>query len=578
MSKLTLGISAYYHDSAITISHRGKILFAASEERYSRKKHDKSFPSLALKKAIDYLNINVNEIENVIFYDKPYLKLERLLDSYFYNSPFGLKFFLNSVPSIFNEKLFIKSTLRKELKKVGIKKTNLLFSEHHLSHAASAFLPSPFERANILCADGVGEWATTTSWVATNEKIEPQWEIRYPHSLGLLYSAFTYYCGFKVNSGEYKLMGLAPYGKPKFVELIKEHFVNIDLETKTFSLNLDCFSFDKKLVMISKRFEDLLGYPARNNQETIDQHYKDVAASIQKVLEEIMLILCLKTYEDNPCENLVLAGGVALNCVMNTKLFNQSPYEKIWIQPAAGDAGGSLGAALYQDFISGQVREAQSSSFLGNSYSAEEVEAILKELDIPHKRILKTEKVDLLRNSLLKNKIIGWYQGKMEFGPRALGNRSILARADNPEMKDILNQKIKKREGFRPFAPMVSTDKFSQYFDQGPHNEFMLFTANVTVNNFPAITHLDNSARVQVINEKNHPELFQALSTSELEVIVNTSFNVRGEPIVESPTDAIKSFFKADLDILFIEEFYIEKFPINEKIQNLIDKDEVYDD
>ncbi|MCP4914205.1 MAG: hypothetical protein GY909_13920 [Oligoflexia bacterium] len=559
MSKVTIGISCFYHDAAVTFSQNGNILFAASEERFSRIKHDKDFPILALEQGFKYLNLKTEQVEDIIFYDKPYLKLERLLDSYFYNAPFGLKFFINSIPSFFSEKLFIKSTIRKKLKPLGLKDKKISFCEHHLSHAASAFLPSPFESANILCADGVGEWATTSCWQGTKDQIKPLWQINYPHSLGLFYSAFTYFCGFKVNSGEYKLMGLAPYGEDKYSNLIKDNIVMIDREKKSFRLNLDFFSFDRSLTMTSEKFEEIFKVSRRNEESNIDQVYKDIAASAQAVLEEIMILLVNRSYEENPNDNLVLAGGVALNCVMNTKLRNNTPYKNIWIQPAAGDAGGSLGCALYLDFIKKQAKVSQTHSFHGKDYSEEEILTALKNSNFTYSKLSSSEKVEFLKKQILNDKVIGLFQGRSEFGPRALGNRSILANAKSSQMKEVLNSKIKKREDFRPFAPIVREDKYQLYFDKGVENEFMLFTSLVKGSDFPAITHVNSSARVQTVNSTNHPLLFDLLSSDELPIIVNTSFNIRGEAIVETPHDALKTFEKANLDYLIIGDYLVEE-------------------
>lgn len=562
MSNLTVGISCFYHDAAVSFTQNGKILFAASEERFSRIKHDKDFPTKALAAGLEYLKISDNDISEIIFYDKPFLKLERLLDTYFFHAPFGLKFFIESIPSFFSEKLFIKSTMRKKLRSFNLHEKKISFCEHHLSHAASAFLPSPFENANILCADGVGEWATTSCWVGNSEGIESKWQINYPHSLGLFYSAFTYFCGFKVNSGEYKLMGLAPYGQDIYSDLIKNNLIKIDHQKKTFELNLKYFSFDKSLTMTNEKFEELFKIKRRSEEEELSQIYKNIAASAQNVLEEVMIMLANRAYEENPNDNLVLAGGVALNCVMNTKLKLNTPYKSIWVQPAAGDAGGSLGCALYLDFLKGNFKEKQSHSFHGRDYSEEEILSALKEsesTDLNFRKINESEKIEILKRSLLDNKVVGLFQGRSEFGPRALGNRSILANAKNPEMKDILNQKIKKREGFRPFAPIVRDDKYAHYFKEGVENEFMLFTSQVNSQEFPAITHVNSSARVQIINRENHSLLYEVLASEELPLIVNTSFNIRGDAIVESPKDALEAYFKANLDILLIGDYLVEE-------------------
>jgi carbamoyltransferase len=587
MSKI-LGISAFYHDSAAALLINGKIVAAAQEERFTRKKHDSSFPDYAIDFVLEFGKLNLSEIDQIVFFEKPFLKFERLLETYVGFAPKGFQSFSKAMPIWLKEKLFQKKLLLDYLKEgrdKELKEDKIFFSEHHLSHAASAFYPSPFEEAIILTADGVGEWATTTVAIGNGSDLEIKKEIHFPHSLGLLYSAFTYYTGFKVNSGEYKLMGLAPYGQPKFEKLIKEKLLDIK-EDGSFKLDQSYFNYSTGLTMINKKFENLFGQKPRNSEnEKITQFHMDIASSIQKVTEEIMIKIVKSLKNEFNIPNLCLAGGVALNCVANGKILKEKIFDKVWVQPAAGDAGGSLGAALafwhidqkkprivnHQDDMQG--------SYLGPSYTQEDIEKDLNKLGANYKTLKSEEIIEQTSENLSKGFAIGWFQGRMEFGPRALGNRSIIADARSKSMQKNLNLKVKYRESFRPFAPSILREDLSEWFDLDLDSPYMLFVSNVEKkkciqikeeenelfgidklnlqrSDIPAVTHVDYSARIQTVhintNEKYYKLISKFKEKTKCPVLVNTSFNVRGEPIVNTPEEAYNCFMGTDLDSLVI--------------------------
>jgi carbamoyltransferase len=590
---ISLGISAFYHDSAVALVEDGKILFAAQEERYSRIKHDSSFPSLSIKEGLQFTNLNPFQIDQVVFYEKPILKFDRILETYLSFSPTGFKSFQESLPMWVKEKLFQKMTIINELNLISSKvdwASKLKFSDHHLSHAASAFFPSPFERAAIITADGVGEWATTSWGVGNNNDLKLNEIIRFPHSIGLLYSAFTYFCGFRVNSGEYKLMGLAPYGVPKYVNLIKDNLVNIN-ENGSIQLNLKYFDFCTKLRMTSRNFDKLFGGPKRDPESPVNQREMDLAASIQSVTEEIVLKIANYVSKKSGEKNLVLAGGVALNCVANGALTRSNIFERIWIQPAAGDAGGALGAALaYQHLHMGVSRlvtgneDSMQGTYLGNSYTETEIRKQLDECGAVYDIKNEEQVIHQIAQAISDNQAIGWFQGRMEFGPRALGNRSILGNPISRETQKELNLKIKFRESFRPFAPSVLADKKQDWFELAENSPYMLLVAKVVddkliVNQdvqitgidlldserslIPAVTHVDNSARIQTVsrtvNRKYYDLIARFYEITGTPIVVNTSFNVRGEPIVNSPKDSFRCFMGTNLDVLVIENFILLK-------------------
>ena len=589
-----LGISAFYHDSAAALVIDGKIIAAAQEERFSRKKHDARYPFNAVEYVLKESKLNLNQIDHIVFFEKPFLKFERLLETYMAFAPRGFKSFSLSMPIWLREKLFQKKFLFDKLKEhdanfTDIKKIN--FSEHHYSHAASAFYPSPFKEAVILTLDGVGEWATTTVAVGDKNKLEIIKEIYFPHSLGLLYSAFTYYTGFKVNSGEYKLMGLAPYGKPIFKDLIFEKLIDLK-EDGSFKINMEYFNYATGLTMTNNKFSKLFGNPVRDaNKDLLKEFHMNIAASIQAVTEEIVLRLTKNISKDYNIKNLCLAGGVALNCVANGKILKSKNFENIWIQPAAGDAGGSLGAALaywyhelkmprnnYEDQMKG--------SYLGPKLENNFIEDKLKYLKANYKKQNSNEIILTTAKELSKEKTVGWFQGRMEFGPRALGGRSILADPRSAKMQKELNLKIKFRESFRPFAPSVLREDVKDWFELDSDSPYMLLVAdikkekqikmtekdeslfgieklNIKRSNIPAITHVDYSARIQTVHEKTNPRYYQLIKEfkkiTNCPVLVNTSFNVRGEPIVCSVEDAFNCFMGTNLDILVIEDFILFK-------------------
>jgi len=590
-----LGVSAYYHDSAAALLVDGNIFAAAQEERFSRKKHDARFPSNAIKYCLAEANLQLSGIDHIVFYDKPLVKFERLLETYLSYAPRGISSFISAMPIWLKEKLFLKSILKKEFSALGEMKTNqlpqLLFNEHHLSHAASAFYPSPFEKAAVLCLDGVGEWATSSVWLGEQNKITPQWEINFPHSLGLLYSAFTYYTGFKVNSGEYKLMGLAPYGEPKYVDVIMDNLLELK-DDGTFRLNMSYFNFAVGLTMTNKKFDALFGAPARKAESNFGQREMDIARSIQVVTEEIVLKLSRTIHKELDVDYLCLAGGVALNCVSNGRLLREGPFKDIWIQPAAGDAGGALGAALsvWHDYLDQprQVNEKDSmrGSYLGPQYSTDEIKDYLDSIGANYLQLKDKELLPRLAEILDQGNVIGWFAGRMEFGPRALGGRSIIGDPRNTKMQSVMNLKIKYRESFRPFAPAVKEDKVSEYFEIDRASPYMLLVApvkenlriamteeeqnlfgieklNIPRSKLPAVTHVDYSARIQTVHEQTNPYFYRLLDAFEKRtgcpVLVNTSFNVRGEPIVSSPEDAYRCFMRTEMDYLVMENILLAK-------------------
>jgi carbamoyltransferase len=588
-----LGISAFYHDSAAALLEDGRIVAAAQEERFTRKKHDARFPLHAIRYCLTEGGIALGDLDRVVFYDKPFVKFERLLETYLSFAPRGYRTFRMAIPLWLREKLFLKDLLLKELRKIsGNGKWNeeLLFSEHHLSHAASAFFPSPFDEAIVLTMDGVGEWATTSAAIGKGNSLEVQKEIHFPHSLGFLYSAFTYYTGFKVNSGEYKVMGLAPYGEPKYKDKILEHLIDVKADG-SFRLNMSYFDFCTGLTMTSQRFHDLFGGPPRKPDQLLTPYHMDLAASIQAVTEEIVLRLTRSLCEETGIRNLCLAGGVALNCVANGKVLRDACCDRIWIQPAAGDAGGALGAALAGYHLQlGRARtangDAMKGSFLGPAFTQREIEDRLTRCGARFEVLADSALIATGAEDLARSKALGWFQGRMEFGPRALGNRSILGDPRSPGMQKTLNLKIKYRESFRPFAPSVLRERVSDWFELDCDSPYMLLVAdvvrsrrremtqeekqlfgidklNVPRSEIPAVTHVDYSARVQTVHEDTNPRYHALLSAFERKtgcpVLVNTSFNVRGEPIVCTPEDAFRCFMGSELDALAAGNCYLRK-------------------
>ena len=593
--KIILGISAFYHDSAATILIDGKIVAAAQEERFTRKKHDSSYPFNAIEFVLSYAKIKLNDVDQIIFFEKPFLKFERLLETYVAFAPSGFKSFCKAMPIWLKEKLYQKKLLFSELKKHDKNfkdDKKIYFSEHHLSHAASAFFPSPFEEAIILTADGVGEWATTTVAIGKNNNLEIKKEIHFPHSLGLLYSAFTYYAGFKVNSGEYKLMGLAPYGTPIYEDKIKSNLIDIK-EDGTFHLEQSYFNYATGLTMTNKKFHDLFGQKPRESKvDKLTQFHMDIASSIQKVTEDIMIKLAKSLREEFKISNLCLAGGVALNCVANGKILKEKIFDNIWIQPAAGDAGGSLGAALALWHIEQNnprkvnLSDDMKGSFLGPEYTQKEIEEQLEIIGAKYKTLDEDELIEKVAKDISNEKAIGWFQGRMEFGPRALGNRSILGDPRSSEMQKNLNLKVKYRESFRPFAPSILKTDLKNWFDINVDSPYMLMVANISKNKIiemnkeqknlfgidklnvkrseiPAVTHVDYSSRIQTVHEETNPKYYKLIKKfkekTNCPVIVNTSFNVRGEPIVNTPLDAFNCFMGTELDILVIGNCYLDK-------------------
>ena len=601
--KSILGISAFYHDSAASMVIDGKIVAAAQEERFTRIKHDQSYPHNAIEFVLKKSNLKLSEVDYIVFFEKPFLKFERLLETYVAFAPRGFKSFCKAMPIWLSEKLFQKTMLFNKLKnhdKNFKDKKKIMFSDHHLSHAASAFFPSPFEEALVLTADGVGEWATTTLAIAKDNKLEILKEIHFPHSLGLLYSAFTYYTGFKVNSGEYKLMGLAPYGSPIYKEKIINNLIDIK-DDGSFRLNQDYFNYATGLTMTNKKFDELFGQPVRKpNTDKLTQFHMDIAASIQLVTEEIMLKLASSIQKQYKIENLCLAGGVALNCVANGKLLEKKIFKNIWIQPAAGDAGGSLGAALalWHDELQ-QPRtinpnDDMRGSYLGPEYDDSQIKKILDEIGANYQIMKEDQIISKTAEDLSKGLAIGWFQGRMEFGPRALGGRSILGDPRSSSMQKNLNLKVKYRESFRPFAPSILREDLSEWFEINTDSPYMLLVSkiksnkslpmsddqkklfgieklNVKRSDIPAVTHVDYSARVQTVHKDTNSKYYNLLKKFKeitgCPVLVNTSFNVRGEPIVNSPEDAFNCFMGTELDILVLGNHYLEKKKQNQNLK-----------
>ncbi len=590
-----LGISAFYHDSAAALIEDGHLVGAAQEERFTRKKHDSGFPQHAVQYCLDEAGIKLADVDYVAFYDKPFLKFERLLETYLAYAPRGFQSFRMAMPLWLKEKLFQKTLLRDEMKHWQPDfdwHKRLLFGEHHQSHAASAFFPSPYEEAAVLCMDGVGEWATTSLAWGQGNKLEMLKEIHFPHSLGLLYSAFTYYTGFKVNSGEYKVMGLAPYGEPKFKDLILDKIVDLK-EDGTFRLDQQYFDYCTGLRMTNEKFGELFGGKARKPEELLTQHHMDLAASVQAVTEEIVIRLARSVRKETGAKNICLAGGVALNCVANGKLLRENLFDGIWVQPAAGDAGGAVGAAYaaYHGYL-GQGRklnghlDGMAGSYLGPEYSDDEIEKRLVAAGGRLTRLTQDQIIDQTAQALADEKAVGWMQGRMEFGPRSLGARSILGDARSPSMQKTLNLKVKYRESFRPFAPAVLREDVDKYFDIKSDSPYMLMVApvnedrrramneaeqalfgidklNVPRSDIPAVTHVDYSARIQTVHKETNPAFHDLLSAFKAKtgysVVVNTSFNVRGEPIVCTPEDAFRCFMGSEIEVLVVGNCFLRK-------------------
>ena len=635
-----LGISAYYHDSAAALIRDGEIIAAAQEERFSRKKHDARFPKNAIAYCLKEAKIDLRELDRIVFYDKPLVKFERLLETYLAYAPQGFRSFLAAMPIWLKEKLYLKTMLKRDLAAIGNCKTNklpsLLFTEHHQSHAASAFFPSPFQKAAVLCLDGVGEWATTSVWLGDGNQLTPQWEIDFPHSLGLLYSAFTYYTGFKVNSGEYKLMGLAPYGEPKYVDKILNYLIDLK-DDGTFRLNMDYFNYTVGLTMTNQKFDQLFEGPPRQAEGKLTQREMDIAASIQVVTEEVVLRLCRTVKKELDVDYLCLAGGVALNCVANGRILREGIFKDIWIQPAAGDAGGALGAALaiwYQYCeqtrivpddrpLANDLKDQRTSaittneeertevltanqavatvaksvahltchdqmrgSYLGPRFTDAEILEYLDAVKASYHRLDDAELMPELAEILEQGNVVGWFQGRMEFGPRALGGRSIVGDPRSAKMQSVMNLKIKYRESFRPFAPSILAERVADYFEIDHSSPYMLLVApvkaslripmtaeqeqlfgieklNIPRSEIPAVTHVDYSARIQTVHKETNPRYYDLISHFEkrsgCSVLVNTSFNVRGEPIVCTPEDAYRCFMRTEMDYLVLENYLLPK-------------------
>ncbi|MDP6079867.1 MAG: carbamoyltransferase [Arenicellales bacterium] len=590
-----LGLSAYYHDSAAALVCDGKIIAAAQEERFTRKKHDAGFPTEAIRYCLAEARLNFDAIDQVVFYDKPLVKFERLLETYIATTPRGFSSFLAAMPIWLKEKLYLKTVIKRELAAIGQcpKKAlpPLLFGEHHQSHAASAFFPSPFPEAAVLCMDGVGEWATTTVWHGKDNRVHPLWQIDFPHSLGLLYSAFTYFTGFKVNSGEYKLMGLAPYGVPRYTELILDNLIDVKPDG-TFRLAMEYFDYATGLRMTNDRFSELFRRGPRAPESPLTQDEMDIAASIQVVTEDIVLGLAQTIHAETGLKNLCLAGGVALNCVANGRLLREGPFEKLWIQPAAGDAGGALGCALatWHEYLDQpracNERDAMQGAYLGPAFTDAEAQESLAGVGAVYTTLQASDLYPSVAELLSKGHVVGWFQGRMEFGPRALGARSIIGDPRNTEMQSVMNLKIKYRESFRPFAPAVLAERIADYFEQREDSPYMLLVANVREmlrkqvsveddqlfgidklnvlrSELPAITHIDYSARIQSVHKETNPQFHALLSAFDqltgCGVLVNTSFNVRGEPIVCTPLDAYRCFMRTEMDSLVIGNMIFSK-------------------
>lgn len=591
-----LGISCFYHDSAAALLKDGEIVAAAQEERFSRKKHDFSFPKLASEFCLSQARISADDVSYVAFYDKPLIKFERLLQTYTTYAPQGIRSFLLAMPLWLKEKLWIPSIIAEKLNYEG----KILFPEHHESHASSAFYPSPFRRAAFLTMDGVGEWATTSFGVGNGNKLGVMAEMNFPHSLGLLYSAFTYFMGFKVNSAEYKVMGLAPYGEPTFVQRIYDHLIDLK-EDGSFKMNMEYFNYCAGLTMTNAKFSMLFGGPPRKSESKLTQREMDLACSLQEVTGEIMLRMARHVHKETGEENLVLAGGVALNCVGNGRILRDGPFKNIWIQPAAGDAGGALGAAMHVWYgylgnsrLAEGGRDAMNGSYLGPEYSDAEIEQFLKMRDVVYRRLTRDELIEVVADLLMRQAVIGWFQGRMEFGPRALGARSIIGDARSPQMQSIMNLKIKFRESFRPFAPSVLRENVRDFFEIDCDSPYMLLVApvqpsrriritgdqeklsgidklNVPRSEIPAVTHVDFSARIQTVDRETNPLYYDLInafySKSGCPVIINTSLNVRGEPIVCRPEEAYRCLMRTEMDYLALGSFLIAKADQKQRVE-----------
>jgi len=590
-----LGISAYYHDAAAALLKDGVVIAAAQQERFTRKKHDEGFPAEAIQYCLDEAGIKLTDVDQFVFYDKPLVKFERLLETYLSYAPSGFRSFLQAMPIWLKEKLYLKTTLKRELSALGgIKQKELpklMFAGHHQSHAASAFYFSPYEEAVVLCLDGVGEWATTTAWHGKGKELKPLWEIDFPHSLGLLYSAFTYFTGFRVNSGEYKLMGLAPYGEPKYVDLIMDNLIDLKADG-TFKLDMSYFNYCTGLTMTNDKFADLFGGPARTAETEITQREMDLAASIQKVTEDVVMRLARTLHKETGVNNLCLAGGVALNCVSNGILEREGPFESIWIQPAAGDAGGALGAAsvIWHEYLGNERtsdgKDKMFGSYLGPRAKADEIREQLDAAGAVYEELPDDQLFPRLAEILDTENVIGWHRGRMEFGPRALGGRSIIGDPRSAKMQSVMNLKIKYRESFRPFAPSVLDYRVGDFFEQKNPSPYMLIVApvkkelrialtdeqqklfgieklNLKRSELPAITHVDYSARIQTVHKETNPGYYSLLEAfnarTDCGVLVNTSFNVRGEPIVCTPNDSYRCFMRTEMDFLVVENFLLDK-------------------
>ncbi len=599
MASHILGISCFYHDSAAALIKDGEIISAVQEERFSRKKHDSGFPLNAINYCLKSQKINLKDIEAIVYYEKPLLTFERLLETYVATAPRGLRSFIAAMQVWLKEKLFLKSYLKKQFtsiqkKLVPSEKTYIpkfLFSEHHLSHAASAFYPSPFEESVILCMDAVGEWATTSAWIGSGNKIKPLWEINFPHSLGMLYSAFTYFCGFKVNSGEYKLMGLAPYGEPKYVNLIKKYLIDIK-EDGTFRLDMSYFKYHRGFRMTSRKFEKLFKNKPRSSNQKVTQFYMDMAASVQTVTEEIVIKLVRTLKKDTGLSKICLAGGVALNCVANGKILKERIFDEIWIQPASGDAGTSIGGALvahYEYFKNKRkisINDSMRGAFLGPNYSNKNIISYLNSITASFKTLEDDQMFEEVANLISQGKVVGWFNGPMEFGPRALGARSIIGDPRNPKMQSVMNMKIKYRESFRPFAPSILEEDLSSQFDIEVKSPYMLMVAsvnkelwcdipskekdkkglnklNILRSEIPAVTHVDYSARIQTVSKSTNPRYYNLIKKFKEKTncpsLINTSFNVRGEPIVCTPQDAFRCFMRTEMDVLILQNQILYK-------------------
>jgi len=598
-----LGISAFYHDSAACLVQDGEVVAAVQEERFTRKKHDFNFPQNGIDYCLQEGSITGKELDYVCFYDKPFIKFERLLMTYLTYAPKGLKSFILAMPLWLKQKLWMKDLIAKNLNFDG----KILFPEHHESHAASAFFPSPFEEAAILTVDGVGEWTTSSYGIGENNKIELWSELHFPHSLGLLYSAFTYFTGFRVNSGEYKLMGLAPYGEPKYVEEILEELIDLK-EDGSFKMNMKYFNYCAGLTMTNNRFAKLFGGPSRKPESKITQREMDLARSVQDVTETIILRMIHHVHKETGKKHLVLAGGVALNCVANGRILREGPFEDIWIQPAAGDAGGALGAALFgwhsylgKERNTNGDRDSQEMSYLGPEFSNNKIEKYLEKENIPFQKLPDNEVAETVADLIATDNVVGWFQGRMEFGPRALGNRSIIGDARSPKMQSVMNLKIKFRESFRPFAPSVMRENASSYFELENQSPYMLLVApvkkeicrdvsqdgmvgldklKVVRSDIPAVTHVDYSARIQTVDEHDNPRYYAMIKSfykkTGCPVIINTSFNVRGEPIVCTPEHAYLCFMRTDMDYLVMGNYLLNKTK-QEKLSHDIDWQKEYE-